>query len=126
MCIYWRRRKTRMENKIKLTISGNEYYITTDESESYTTASAEEIETKIENMLENSAYLSTTMAAVLTALQYCDRCHKAETNNSFVADKMTSFSDANTRARAEIVRAYREIEKLNKENKQLREKLNND
>lgn len=115
-----------MENKIKLNISGNEYYITTDESESYMTSLAEEIEAKIEGLLDTSAYLSTTMAAVLTALQYCDRCHKAEASNSFVSDKMTSFSDANTRAQAEIVRAYREIEKLNIENKQLREMLNHD
>lgn len=105
-----------MEQKIRLTIAGNDYVIATDESKEYMTALAGEVDENIRKAAGRSGHMNTASAAVLVALDYCDQLHKMGG-----ADMTEStFMDANARAQFELTRAYREIEKLNNENRKLR------
>lgn len=110
-----------MASKIRLVIASNEYYVNTDDSEEYIRALGDEIEKSIEKFSRNNPCLSTTQAAVLCALEYCDKCHKnndeiarlnGEVKNA-VADLASSSIEASE--------AVKEIEYLSAENLRLRE-----
>ncbi len=110
-----------MDSKIRLVIAGNEYYINTDESEEYIRSLSNEIEKSIDSLSRNNPCLSTTMAAVLCALEYCDKCHK---NNEEIARLNSEVKKAiadSASSSLEASEAIKEIEYLSAENLRLRE-----
>ncbi|MBO5726342.1 MAG: cell division protein ZapA [Clostridia bacterium] len=67
-----------MANNIRLKIGGIEYSITSDDDEAYIRRIAGELERKMNTVQARSPFLSTTMAAVMTALEALDEAKKAE------------------------------------------------
>ena len=65
-------------NRIRLNICGAEFALTSDDSESYIHAIAEEVEAGITEMVEKNPHISITTAGIISALNYCDAQHKAE------------------------------------------------
>lgn len=67
-----------MANNIRLKIGGIEYSITSEDDEAYIRRIAGELERKMNTVQARSPFLSTTMAAVMTALEALDEAKKAE------------------------------------------------
>ena len=67
-----------MANNIRLKIGGIEYSISSEDDEAYIRRIAGELERKMNTVQARSPFLSTTMAAVMTALEALDEAKKAE------------------------------------------------
>ncbi len=67
-----------MANNIRLKIGGIEYSISAEEDEAYIRRIAAELERRMNTVQARSPFLSTTMAAVMTALETLDEAKKAE------------------------------------------------
>jgi cell division protein ZapA (FtsZ GTPase activity inhibitor) len=114
-----------MANKIKLCIGGQDYYINTDDDENYIRAISNELEGKITALTRQNPYLSATMAAVLVALDYCDQSKKALRQIERLNDDVKERDERSACSYLEADEARREIERLNRENIRLRNRLAN-
>ncbi|MBQ0083630.1 MAG: cell division protein ZapA [Clostridiales bacterium] len=70
-----------MANVIRMKIGGIEYSITSDEDSAYIKGIASELERKLNAVQQKSPFLSTTMAAIVTALECMDENKKTEAEN---------------------------------------------
>ena len=66
------------KNKVKVTIAGVDYALTTEETPEYTTMLAAEIDEKMKELRAANPFISTNQAAVLIALDYANSAKKAE------------------------------------------------
>ena len=112
-----------MANKIKLTVGGMDYYIVSSEDEAYVQSLGHEVNRHLEELMRKNNFLSTTMASVLTALDFCDDAKKTARNIDSLKEQVKSATEDAANARMEADEARREIERLNKENQLLRGKL---
>lgn len=108
------------KNKIRLNIGGAEFAISTPDDPAYVEKLADEISAKISRLVKETPRLSVTMAAILTALDYCDCCKKAEESADHLRGQIKDYLEDSARARMEADVARREIERLNREIQQLR------
>lgn len=70
-----------MSNKIRLKIGGMEYSVTSDDDAAYIISLGAELEKKMNSVRAKSPFLSTTMAAVMTALEALDESKKQQAEN---------------------------------------------
>ena len=110
-------------NRIKLNICGVEFALTADDSESYIRAIAEEVETAVQDIVDRNDRISVTIAALLTALNYCDERHKAVDSADHLRSQIKDYLEDSARARTEADEARRESERLKKELQTLRARL---
>lgn len=106
-------------NKIKLNICATDYVLTTDESDSYMRELAGEVDHDMRVLLDSDPRISTTMAAVMTALTNADRARKAEAAADNLRSQMKGYLDDNAKARQEAENARREADALRRELDQL-------
>lgn len=109
-----------MANKIRITVGGIDYIIASEEEETYVRKIGEELNAKLDSLARNNPYLSTTMVAVMAALEYCDTAKKAVTKCEEAKTELKGANEELACARLEIDGARREIERLNQENRSLR------
>ena len=70
-----------MANKVRLTICGSSYVISTNESEDYMQNLAERLNLDMNELMSSSNSVSITTAAIMTALNYRDELEKASADN---------------------------------------------
>ena len=109
-----------MANKIRLNVGGIDYIITSNDEETYVRKIGEELSDKLGKLTRECPYLSTTMVAVLAALEYCDGAKKAQKALEEVKLEQKTLAEEVACLRLETDEARREIERLTKENRQLR------
>ncbi|MBE6757842.1 MAG: cell division protein ZapA [Ruminococcaceae bacterium] len=102
-------------NKVRLTICGSEYALSTDEAPEYMQDLAGRIERAMQELLVNPR-ISLSMAAVLVALEQADTAEKALLASDNLRAQMKEYLDDNARARMEA-------DRLRQENSLLRQKL---
>lgn len=112
-----------MSKRIKLTVAGIEYYINTDESEMYMNSIAGVVNERIKSLSAANPCLSTTMAAVICALQFCDENKKLEGELAGLRLDLKQVNEQSACTSLESDEARREIERLNRENIRLRDML---
>lgn len=112
-----------MANQIKLIVGGIEYLINTQENESYIQNLGDELNRRLDSLTRENPYLSTTMVAVLAALEYCDESKKAHADAENLRQQMKGYVEDAACARLEADEARREIERLGRENQTLRSRL---
>ena len=88
-------------NRIRLNICGAEFALTSDDSESYIHAIAEEVEAGITEMVEKNPHISITTAGIISALNYCDAQHKAEDAADNLRSQIKDYLEDSSRARTE-------------------------
>ncbi len=109
-----------MANKIRITVGGIDYIISSEDDEVYVRKIGEELNHKLDSLARSNPYLSTAMVAILAALEYCDNAKKAVAAAEAAKADLKGISEDLACARLEIDGARREIERLNRENRQLR------
>lgn len=111
------------KNRIKLNIHGCECVISSDDSENYIRSIGDEVEKTMEDILTKNERVSITMAAIITALSYCDDSHKASGGADNLRSQIKDYLEDSSRARTEAEEAKRELERLRREIQTLRTRL---
>ena len=109
------------KNKVHVKIGGASYTIVTEDEAEYVETLADEISENMRAIINSNPSLSMTQAAVLVALDNADASKKATAS----ADNLRAQIKDCARARMEVDVARREVERLNREISELREKLAN-
>ena len=104
-----------MMNKVRLRICGSDYTITSDEPEAYVRELAAQVDKDMRALVESDDRVSTTMAAVLTALNNADKAQKATQSADNLRAQMKEYLDDNARIRQEAETARRECDGLRRE-----------
>ncbi len=110
-----------MVNKVRLTIAGAPYVLSTTDSEEYVTALAQEVDADIKDAMSSSPNLSVTRAAVFCALDYLDRCKKSAGSADNMRTQIKDYLADASKAKLEADDARREIERLKREVQYLKE-----
>ncbi len=111
------------KNRVTLTICGASYTIITDDDAEYMENLGEYINNEMKNITASSPSLSTTQAAILVALDQADNAKKATAGADNLRAQIKDYLEDSARARMEVEVARREIERLNHEISNLRDKM---
>ena len=113
------------KNRVNLRICGLSYTIITEDDPEYVEELGEMIDKEMKSINNESPTLSTTQCAVLVALDQADACKKATASADNLRAQIKDYLEDSARARMEVDVARREIERLNKELSNLRDRLAN-
>ena len=95
------------KNKVEVRIAGNDYTVVGTEPEEYIHRIGLYIDKKMTDILRHSNKLSTSLAAVLTAINVCDDYFKCR--------------ESEQELKAELKKVTEELEKLREENRTLQQ-----
>ncbi len=113
------------KNRVNIRICGISYTIVTEDDVEYVEELGELIDKEMKAINAESPSLSTTQCAVLVALDQADACKKATASADNLRAQIKDYLEDSARARMEVDVARREIERLNKEISNLRNRLAN-
>lgn len=113
------------KNRVILRIGGLSYTIITEDDPEYVEELGELINKEMKAINNETPTLSTTQCAVLVALDQADACKKATASADNLRAQIKDYLEDSARARMEVDVARREIERLNKEISNLRNRLAN-
>ncbi|MBE6728170.1 MAG: cell division protein ZapA [Ruminococcaceae bacterium] len=105
-----------MANKIRLTVGGISYSVYSEDSEEYVREIGRELEHKMDKLAKNNPFLSTTMVAVLAALDATDALKKAEAQNNELINEIKALSERCALARSDADHAVRQLEEYKRTN----------
>ncbi len=89
-------------NRVKLTICGSEFLLSSDESVEYMQALGREVDREVKKLMEENPRLSMNMAVVLSAMNSADRARKAEQAADNLRTQVTEYLEQNEALRAEM------------------------
>ena len=101
------------KNKVSLKIAGSDYYILSEEQPAYMQELAQDIDSKITDILK-SGNLSITQAAILAALEYADDAKKNKTAADNLRSQLKEYLEDAAKAKGERDFYKRELDKLTK------------
>lgn len=111
------------KNRVQLRICGSTYSIITEDEPEYVEELGELIDKEMKTVGQEAPTLSTTQCAILVALDQADACKKATASADNLRAQIKDYLEDSARARMEVDVARREIERLNREISNLRNKL---
>ena len=111
------------KNRVRLNICGCECVIGSDDSESYVRSLGDEVEKAIEDITGKNDRVSITMAAIITALRFCDEAQKSSGGADNLRSQIKDYLEDSSHARMEAEEAKREVERLKQEIQTLRGRL---
>lgn len=112
-----------MANVIRMKIGGIEYSITSDEDSAYIKGIASEVERKLNAIQQKSPFLSTTMAAIVTALECMDEKKKTEAENEQLRLDIKKLLEETACAKLDTELYKRKLEELGGEPTELTEEI---
>lgn len=114
------------KNKVKINICKTDYTIVSEDTPEYITSIAKKVDEEMENILKNNTRFSVTMAAVLTALKYCDELSKSISDCDNLRNQMKNYLEDSSLSRFESDEIKKENSLLKKEIQSLRKRLSSD
>ncbi len=100
-----------MANKVKVTISGTEYTLMSDEAPAYMQRIADMVDGKMEEIMV-SGRVSRMDAAVLAAANLADELLKQQTSTENLRNQLKGYLDDANKAKSELSECKRQIVKL--------------
>lgn len=97
-----------MENRVTVSICGEEYTFVADEAPSYMQKVGAYVNTKMDEVL-TSAHVGRTDAAVLAAANIADELFKEREAGESLRRQLKEYSDEVSRARSEVSELKREL-----------------
>ena len=113
-----------MDNKVKLTIHGTNFFINTDESVNYTKALGKVIDNRLNEILEGNFRLSMSQATILVALEMADAKAKAEQEIKELREQLKGYLEESAKAKSERDYYKRENERIQTEAKFKNDQIN--
>lgn len=111
------------KNKIRLTIGGLDYHLSTDEDTAYMKNLGEELDESISELLREHPKLSQVQAAVLCALDYADKLHQSERGLDYLKTQIQVYMEDAARAKTEAEMSRREVERMTRDLRSIRRSL---
>lgn len=111
------------KNRIKLNICGSEFVVNSDDSESYVRSLGDEVEKAMTEYTDRNERVSITLAAIVTALDFCDEAHKSSRGADNLRSQIKDYLEDSSRARTEAEESKKEIERLKREIQSLHARL---
>lgn len=111
------------KNKVKLTICGSDYNVLSDDNEQYIIEIGNMVDKRTTEVLNANPRLSTTMAAILVALEYCDKASKSERKFEALKNKENKEFEENLVAKNNFNSAQVQIRNLQEEIDNLKSKI---
>lgn len=112
------------KNKVQVKIGGATYTIVTEDDSQYVEDLADFLNGEIRAICNANPSLSMTQAAVLVALDQTDACRKASASADNLRVQIKDYLEESARAKMEVEVARREVERLNREIADLRNRIN--
>lgn len=109
--------------KVRLNICGTECTLTSEDNETYVLALGDEVEKSIQSIMSKNDRVSLTLAAIITALSFCDDSKKATATADNLRSQIKDYLEDSSRSRLEADEARREIERMKQEIQTLRARL---
>ncbi|MDU7338081.1 MAG: cell division protein ZapA [Clostridium sp.] len=109
--------------KVRLNICGTECTLTSEDNETYVLALGDEVEKSIQSIMARNDRVSLTLAAIITALSFCDESKKATAAADNLRSQIKDYLEDSSRSRLEADEARREIERMKQEIQTLRTRL---
>ena len=81
-----------MANQIKLTVGGINYTVKSDESAEYLEQLGDELEERLRRITKRNPTISTTMVAVIAALEASDELHKAKAETARLKKELERYT----------------------------------
>ncbi|MBQ9066486.1 MAG: cell division protein ZapA [Clostridia bacterium] len=103
------------KSRVRLSICGSDYYITTDEDPAYVEELGERLNEDLSKIVKDNSRLSITQAAILAALEYADEAKKATTTAENLRGQIKEYLEDSARYKMEAEVAKREVDRLNRE-----------
>ena len=107
--------------KVKLSICGSNYVVSTTDGEEYVNKLAERLDEDMSELMAQNASASVTASAIITALSYLDELNKNASSAENMRAQMKEYLEDAAKARMEAEEARREVEKLQVELARLKE-----
>ena len=104
-----------MANKIRLTVGGIEYLVLSNEEETFVRKIGDDLNHKLDEIKRQNGCLSTTMVAVLAALDYSEQLAKTKRELEEMALQLKASEEEAAVARIDAAQARKEIDRLAKE-----------
>lgn len=112
-----------MEQRITIRIQGADYTIITDESSSFITSLASELDKDITDLLDADPRMSLISAAVLCSLDSKIKLGKQESGADNMRSQLKDYLEESSKMRIELEEAKRRVAELTYQNKELKEKI---
>lgn len=109
-----------MKNKVTVKICSQEYSILAVEPEEYMLRVASLVDRKMNEIMEQNQRLSLADAAVLSAINLCDDCLKAQSAGDNLRSQIKQYLDDAAKYRQEADEAKKEIVRLRNEMQDLK------
>jgi Uncharacterized protein conserved in bacteria len=100
-----------MENRVVITICGEDYTFVAEESAAYMQKVGEYVDGKMTGIL-NSAHVGQSAAAVLTAVNITDELFKEQAASEQLRSQIKGYVDEASRAQNEVSELKREVFRL--------------
>ena len=110
-------------NRVKMSVAGMDFTITTDEDPAYMSALGGDLNNKINRILRENDNISVTLAAMLVALDYSDKFVKTEDSADNLRKQLKEYLEESSSSRLKTDSAKREIDRLNREIEALKAQL---
>jgi cell division protein ZapA len=104
------------KNRVKLIIADCEISVASEDSEEYIRETGAIVDEYIRNIMKCTPTMSTTLAAMFSALDFCDAASKEKQAADNLRSQITQYSD-------ELTSAKEELEQLRKSEKETRVEL---
>ncbi|MBR4868261.1 MAG: cell division protein ZapA [Clostridia bacterium] len=104
-----------MANKIRLTVGGIEYMVVSEENEAFVRRLGDELNVKLDEIKGKNHYLSTTMVAVLAALDYSEQLAKSRLECEQLRQQLKYAVEDAACARLNVQEGQKEIGRLSEE-----------
>lgn len=112
-----------MANKVRVTVCGTQYIIATDETEEYLTSLAERLGADMDEIMTAMPSASIASAAVVAALGYLDEMQRAARGADNMRGQIRNYLEDAAKAQAAAEEAGREVERLRREVRHLKEQI---
>lgn len=98
--------------QIRLKVGGMEYAINSEDDETYVRSIGSQLDRRLDQIAKKSPFLSTTMVAVIAALEAYDEARKAQAENEKLRLEMKQLLEESAMAKMSASAANRRIEEL--------------
>ena len=98
--------------KVKLTICGSSYIVSTTDSEEYVNQLAERLDNDMTEIMTQNPSASVAASAVISALSYLDELNKNASSTDNMRAQIKDYLEDAAKAKLDAENARRQVEKL--------------
>lgn len=103
------------KSRVKLKICGNDFFVTSDDSEEYILKIGSLVDERIQKLKDESESFSASMAAMFAAMEFCDESIKSKEAADNLRVQIREYLNEASQSRAEAEELKKEVESLKAE-----------